>query len=168
MIHDLSTMAPRVSGSTQSQIQVYSPFTPHARSWACLSEGAKGQPFDRFKDAWRTRKLARVHSFLRRSRNRLVCTLDPLPKKLSRAWSLERVRGELPRRGRRGSAIGGTLQRQAIRTRFEQRFTAERMVRDYLAAYRLPVLRKRHSSMCSRCLRSKTRSGCRYLPPVWR
>jgi hypothetical protein len=37
----------------------------------------------------------------------------------------------------------GTLDRQAIRKRFEQRFTAERMARDYLAAYRrLPALRQ--------------------------
>jgi glycosyltransferase involved in cell wall biosynthesis len=37
----------------------------------------------------------------------------------------------------------GTLERQAIRKRFEQRFTAERMARDYLAAYRrLPALRQ--------------------------
>lgn len=38
----------------------------------------------------------------------------------------------------------GTLARQEIRRRFEQRFTAERMARDYLAAYRrLPALRQR-------------------------
>lgn len=38
----------------------------------------------------------------------------------------------------------GTLARQEIRKRFEQRFTAERMARDYLAAYRrLPALRQR-------------------------
>jgi len=37
----------------------------------------------------------------------------------------------------------GTLQRHAIRARFEQRFTAERMAVDYLAAYRrLPALRQ--------------------------
>ncbi|AMA57778.1 glycosyltransferase family 4 protein [Bradyrhizobium sp. CCGE-LA001] len=37
----------------------------------------------------------------------------------------------------------GTLERQAIRARFEQRFTAERMARDYLAAYRrLPALQQ--------------------------
>jgi glycosyltransferase involved in cell wall biosynthesis len=37
----------------------------------------------------------------------------------------------------------GTLDRQAIRARFEQRFTAERMARDYLAAYRrLPALQQ--------------------------
>jgi len=37
----------------------------------------------------------------------------------------------------------GTLDRQAIRKRFEQRFTAERMAKDYLAAYhRLPALRQ--------------------------
>ena len=37
----------------------------------------------------------------------------------------------------------GTLERHAIRKRFEQRFTAERMARDYLAAYRrLPALRQ--------------------------
>ena len=37
----------------------------------------------------------------------------------------------------------GTLERQAIRKRFEQRFTAERMARDYLAAYRrLPALQQ--------------------------
>ena len=36
-----------------------------------------------------------------------------------------------------------TLDRAAIRKRFEQRFTAERMARDYLAAYRrLPALRQ--------------------------
>jgi hypothetical protein len=38
----------------------------------------------------------------------------------------------------------GTLDRQAIRKRFEHRFTAERMTRNYLAAYhRLPALRQR-------------------------
>ncbi|MBW7973728.1 glycosyltransferase family 4 protein [Bradyrhizobium sp. BR 10289] len=37
----------------------------------------------------------------------------------------------------------GTLDRRAIRRQFEQRFTAERMVRDYVAAYRrLPALRQ--------------------------
>jgi glycosyltransferase involved in cell wall biosynthesis len=37
----------------------------------------------------------------------------------------------------------GTLDRPAIRKRFEQRFTAERMARDYLTAYRrLPALRQ--------------------------
>ena len=37
----------------------------------------------------------------------------------------------------------GTLDRPAIRKRFEQRFTAARMARDYLAAYRrLPALRQ--------------------------
>ena len=37
----------------------------------------------------------------------------------------------------------GTLERQAIRKRFKQRFTAERMAREYLAAYlRLPALRQ--------------------------
>lgn len=37
----------------------------------------------------------------------------------------------------------GTLDRAAIRKRFEQRFTAERMASDYLAAYRrLPALRQ--------------------------
>jgi len=36
----------------------------------------------------------------------------------------------------------GTLDRQTIRKRFEERFTAERMAQDYLAAYRrLPALR---------------------------
>ncbi|MCP3402053.1 MULTISPECIES: glycosyltransferase family 4 protein [unclassified Bradyrhizobium] len=38
----------------------------------------------------------------------------------------------------------GTLDRQMIRKRFEERFTAERMARDYLAAYRrLPALRQK-------------------------
>ncbi|SED14284.1 glycosyltransferase family 4 protein [Bradyrhizobium erythrophlei] len=38
----------------------------------------------------------------------------------------------------------GTLERQAIRKRFEHRFTAGRMARNYLAAYhRLPALRQR-------------------------
>ncbi|AWM00870.1 glycosyltransferase family 4 protein [Bradyrhizobium amphicarpaeae] len=37
----------------------------------------------------------------------------------------------------------GTLNRHAIRAQFEQRFTAERMAKDYLAAYRrLPALRQ--------------------------
>jgi len=37
----------------------------------------------------------------------------------------------------------GTLERHAIRKRFEQRFTAERMAKDYLAAYRrLPALQQ--------------------------
>ncbi|WP_063194115.1 glycosyltransferase family 4 protein [Bradyrhizobium sp. AT1] len=37
----------------------------------------------------------------------------------------------------------GMLERQAIRKRFEQRFTAERMAKDYLAAYRrLPALQQ--------------------------
>lgn len=37
----------------------------------------------------------------------------------------------------------GTLERQAIRKRLKQRFTAERMAREYLAAYRrLPALRQ--------------------------
>jgi len=37
----------------------------------------------------------------------------------------------------------GTVDRPAIRKRFEQRFTAERMARDYLTAYRrLPALRQ--------------------------
>ncbi|MBR0799824.1 glycosyltransferase family 4 protein [Bradyrhizobium jicamae] len=58
------------------------------------------------------------------------------------------------------------LDRGAIRERFEQRFTAERMARDYLAAYqRLPAFRQRSQLEVHTSPLDEVRSGRRYRSP---